>query len=118
VSTFWCYGTRKYSRGRRPTIPRHHADAGGAPRSILTAKQELRERIWATVSERKHARFPGARGRSVDVDRIGAPARLPGREGHGELAVDPLLDRPARDPERLGDAGLGPARSPRRPSLD
>ena len=55
------------------TIPRHDADAGGSP-EILAAKQELRERIWATLSERKHARFPGARGRIPNVTGAEAAA--------------------------------------------
>jgi 5-formyltetrahydrofolate cyclo-ligase len=54
-------------------IPRHDADAGGSP-ELLAAKQELREGIWATLSERKHARFPGARGRIPNVTGAEAAA--------------------------------------------
>jgi len=55
------------------TIPRHDADAGGSP-EILAAKQELRERVWATLTERGHARFPGARGRIPNVTGAEAAA--------------------------------------------
>jgi 5-formyltetrahydrofolate cyclo-ligase len=53
--------------------PRHDADAGG-PAELLAAKQELREQVWATLSEHGHARFPGARGRIPNVTGAEAAA--------------------------------------------
>ena len=41
---------------------RHDHDAGGDA-GTLAAKQELREQVWARLSEEKQARFPGARNR-------------------------------------------------------
>lgn len=60
-------------RHQEATIARHDADAGGSA-EILAAKQELRERIWATLSERKHARFSGARNRIPNVTGAEAAA--------------------------------------------
>ncbi|MEJ2866162.1 5-formyltetrahydrofolate cyclo-ligase [Actinomycetospora sp. OC33-EN08] len=40
----------------------HDHDAGGDPET-LAAKQELREHVWARLTEEKQARFPGARNR-------------------------------------------------------
>ncbi|SHG87274.1 5-formyltetrahydrofolate cyclo-ligase [Streptoalloteichus hindustanus] len=44
------------------TPRRHDHDAGG-PSELLAAKAELRERVWAELTEARVARFPGARGR-------------------------------------------------------
>ncbi|MCP2259029.1 5-formyltetrahydrofolate cyclo-ligase [Streptoalloteichus tenebrarius] len=44
------------------TPRRHDHDAGG-PSELLAAKAELRERVWAELTDARVARFPGARGR-------------------------------------------------------
>src|SRR6201995_4693896 len=41
---------------------RHDHDAGG-PASLLAAKAELRQEVWAAMRAAKVARFPGAAGR-------------------------------------------------------
>src|SRR5882757_2419112 len=41
---------------------RHDHDAGGAP-ELLAAKAELRDEVWAALTEAKVSRFPGARNR-------------------------------------------------------
>jgi 5-formyltetrahydrofolate cyclo-ligase len=40
----------------------HSADAGGDP-AVLGVKRDLREEVWAALSDAGAARFPGARGR-------------------------------------------------------
>ena len=44
------------------SAPRHDHDAGG-PASLLAAKTELRQEVWAAMRAAKVARFPGAAGR-------------------------------------------------------
>jgi 5-formyltetrahydrofolate cyclo-ligase len=47
---------------RRPSRPRHDADAGGDP-DVLAAKAALREEVWSALQAAGAARFPGAAGR-------------------------------------------------------
>ncbi|GGM59931.1 5-formyltetrahydrofolate cyclo-ligase [Longimycelium tulufanense] len=42
--------------------PRHDRDAGGPP-ELLAAKADLREQVWAALTDARVTRFPGARGR-------------------------------------------------------
>lgn len=53
-------------------MARRHDDDAGGPAEVLTAKAELRERIWADLREHRLARFPGARGRIPNF--VGAEA--------------------------------------------
>lgn len=79
---------------------RHDADAGGSA-EVLTAKQELREQIWATLSERGHARFPGARNRIPNVT---------GAEKAAERLRDTDLWRDARTLKCNPDSAQWPVR--------
>jgi 5-formyltetrahydrofolate cyclo-ligase len=49
----------------------HAADAAGDP-AVLDAKRDLREEVWAALSDAGVARFPGARGRIPNY--VGAEA--------------------------------------------
>ncbi|WP_312030369.1 5-formyltetrahydrofolate cyclo-ligase [Actinomycetospora sp. TBRC 11914] len=82
------------------TIARHDADAGGSP-ELLAAKQELRERIWSTLTERGHARFPGARHRIPNVT---------GAEAAAERLRDTDVWRRARTLKCNPDAAQWPVR--------
>jgi 5-formyltetrahydrofolate cyclo-ligase len=55
-------------------VPRHDADAGGDP-DLLAAKAALREQVWASLTEHRAARFPGARGRIPNFVGAEAAAR-------------------------------------------
>ncbi|GLZ51936.1 5-formyltetrahydrofolate cyclo-ligase [Actinomycetospora sp. NBRC 106378] len=44
-------------------MPKAHDHDAGGDADTLAAKQELREQVWARLSEEKQARFPGARNR-------------------------------------------------------
>jgi 5-formyltetrahydrofolate cyclo-ligase len=58
----------------------HHADAGG-PAEVNEAKQAIREKVWAALTEHGHARFPGARNRIPNTKGAEAAAeRLRGTE--------------------------------------
>jgi 5-formyltetrahydrofolate cyclo-ligase len=51
--------------------PRHDHDAGGSA-ELLAAKADLREQVWAALTEARAARFPGAAGRISNF--VGAEA--------------------------------------------
>lgn len=53
---------------------RHDHDAGGDP-EVLARKAELREEVWSALTERKAARFPGARNRISNFVGAEAAAR-------------------------------------------
>jgi 5-formyltetrahydrofolate cyclo-ligase len=44
-------------------MPRAHDHDAGGDADTLAAKQELREQVWARLTDEKQARFPGARNR-------------------------------------------------------